>query len=161
MCFRGEVVVKRVPPEKKHYANRPLMYCFLFNKSNGELGSPGRLGVRLNRCVTNANDHRFQGKSSQSPWNFLLFSLEVAFQRFPRRPQHIPPSLKGIYSVWASRTPGSIPDNITITIIIIAVMGLLFCLSDSICPISLRQDVLLYYFSPLRSDETMSGRGIC
>lgn len=49
----------------------------------------------------------------------------------------------------------------TIIIVIIAVMGLLFCLSDSIWPISPRQEVLHYYFSPLYSHETMSGRGIC
>lgn len=65
--------------------------------------------------------------------------------------------------IWASGLRSCFTGTITIVIIIIviAVMGPLFCLSDSIWPISLHQELLLYYFSPLHSKETMSGRGIC
>lgn len=44
---------------------------------------------------------------------------------------------------------------------IIAVMGLLFCVSDSIWPINPSPELLLYYCSPLGCDETMSAWSIC
>lgn len=131
--------------------NSLLMHCFSLN-IGGYLGFwiGFRAGQKMQILAC-------EGRLLPSPWNFPCFHLFTVSQLSSGRSQSITTDWGRYF--WASGLLSCFSG--TIIIVIIAAMGLLFCLSDSIWPISPRQEVLHYYFSPLHSHETMSGRGIC